>query len=225
MFPLDIWRHMLAFQDPELSYRISILSKRLYALSRLYRRSPCSITAYQINLLEAVDYSDVASNAMRSTWDTYIASLTWLFLPSNRENSSINFIRSGRQIQFSSQDGRYVREFSRNEFLGVCSLTVKSVIKTWVYLPICDFIFFESYEFFDRRYTAHSRRVSYVDRYSIVLFPDHDSYPSQNTSIYRQWIADFLDQYRTVSNCEVRWYSKERELHLTFNLGQYEVIN
>lgn len=244
--PFDIWRHILSlFDDPELRYRISILSKSLYGLVKPH---------HQVKLITATTIfpGDLTTPWTPSRiWDECIADAPWVKVHPNRKDRPIIFKRkpweypsSSRVVsRITSKDQRYTREIiyigGETTYIDSDVMTIRSATE----YPVSNFpvalVDTEAYDFFDQQYVFDVNGVTAVYRYHIVAFVDgidrYDNRVNNNDSdsdddntdnnietqtdedIERDAITRFLSQHRY---CEFHWYQEERELHMIFELDR-----
>lgn len=229
--PLDIWRHMLLWQDSELSARIAVLSRTHAQLARQYRKPDPVMTAHGMcynSQHQTGRYGNFLSPVILQRLDDYISTLTWV----HQESTSVSFLKlfqdsSGRirNLGDVSRDGQYLRDYS-GDYSGRCTLRIYDHLN---HRQMMEFdygvIFICAYEYFDRKYHIQSQiEPNQTDRYHLIgLFKEYENYGQIDEDKYYDDMKAFLERCRTFPHLEVHWSSKDKQLHLIFTLSTPKV--
>lgn len=208
VLPLDIWRHLLSFNDPELSCLISLLSKTLNSLAKGYSLSR-PIVAYQMT--NGYNFP-VTTSDQQKAWDHYIRSTYWITSASNPPHI---VFRTQRHNILTSQDGRYTRSTILNTH-GAIKVSLTSKDRSHGFNIWGSYHWPLTYEYFDRKCTIGKTAVVTTDRYHMVLLPDRQDWSCQGCN---SELVILLEQFRPLPRCNIRWYSEQRQLHITVDLG------
>ena len=217
VFPLDIWRHLISFEDQELLYRISCLSKQLYHLAQPYRESK-PITARPL-YHGGIDY---VNDTPYESWDRFMIPRKNLYHSHRIPTFVFTQISLPVQYECNSVDFQpYRRVINHNVLVIEADLTILDAGRTCLYLPDHIFCWFVSYEFFDRKFIYRDHDVLIQDRYNIVMFPDQ--FRTSDKLIYYNRLCHDVDALQLTHNCEIHWYEERRQLHFAFILNPQSI--